>query len=245
VIRNILTAAELKGVESKMHLALAMPPSVSDPNAMRKAARALLAQEGLPQEPPAEAAPSDPATDSAPPGEQADPMQKTVDDLSKVLRDQAIEKVRKEMSQAETGKVKEVVDANKQNETLIRSAMKSPEWRRVAKFVLSFVGKSQAKKVLLGLIHHKSGGWKQVRAAGFKGPEVLAVSRVIDVMTKKTSMAGETRVYRTVLSVGGTAPYEDEETYLTACRQVLGRMVTGSEAARLLEKGRLYAPRRS
>jgi len=45
--------------------------------------------------------------------------------------------------------------------------------------------------------------------------------------------------------VGGTAPYEDEETYLAACRQVLGRVVTGSESARLLVKGRLYALGRS
>jgi len=245
VIRNILTAKELKGVEDKMHLAFTIPTPAADPNAMRKAARMLFSQQEAPAQAPAQELPADPATDAAPPGEQADPMQKTVDDLAKALRDQAIEKVRKEMNEGEAGKVKEVVDENKQNESLIRSAMKSPEWRRVAKFVISFVGKSQARKVLIGLIHHKGGGWKQVRNAGFTGTDMLALSRVIDVMTQKTSMAGETRVYRTVLSVGGTAPYGDAETYLAACRQVLGRVVTGSEAAKLLEKGRLYALGRS
>jgi hypothetical protein len=67
----------------------------------------------------------------------------------------------------------------------------------------------------------------------------------MDLMGQKTTMAGENRVYRVVLDVGGSAPYEDEKTYLAACRQVLGRPVTGSEAARLLEKGRLYALGRS
>lgn len=235
VIRNILTAEELKGVESKVHMAFSMPAPMVDPNAMQKAARALWAQ--------------DPTTEQqAPtqePAEDKDPIQKAVDDLTSQIRNQALEQVRKEISQGEAKTVEHIVDENKQNESLIRSAMQSPEWRQIGKFVISFVGKAKARKVLLGLIHHKSGGWKQVRKAGFSGTDILAVSRVLDVMTKKSSMAGETRVYRTVLSVGGTAPYEDEETYLAACRQVLGRMVTGSEAARLLEKGRLYALGRS
>ena len=211
-----------------------MPEPTVDPNAMQKAARTLWAQD-LPEEPQAPAAPA----------ETKDPIQKAVDDLSTAIRDKALEQVRQEINRGESKTVENVVDENKQNESLIRSAMQVPEWRRVAKFVISFVGKAKARKVLLGLIHHKSGGWKQVRKAGFSGVEILALSRVLDVMTKKSSMAGETRVYRTVLSVGGTGPYEDEETYLAACRQVLGRMVTGSEAAKLLEKGRLYALGRS
>jgi hypothetical protein len=73
------------------------------------------------------------------------------------------------------------------------------------------------------------------------GRQILAISRVLDLISKKSTMAGSTRVYRTVLSVGGTAPYEDVETYLAACRQVLGRTITGSEAGELLTKGRLFA----
>lgn len=235
VLRNILSAEELQVVERKVHMAFALPVPEADPNAMQKAARTLWAQD-LPteQESPAPAAP-----------ETKDPIQKAVDDLSTAIRDKALEQVRQEINRGESKTVENIVDENKQNESLIRSAMQAPEWRRVAKFVISFVGKARARKVLLGLIHHKSGGWKQVRKAGFSGTEILAISRVLDVMTKKSSMAGETRVYRTVLSVGGTGPYEDEETYLAACRQVLGRMVTGSEAAKLLEKGRLYALGRS
>jgi hypothetical protein len=243
VIRNIISAEEIHGVESKMRVAFLSPSPEADPNAMLKAARYLFSQENeappeqTPPAPPAEAPGAQPAGD--------DPIQKAVKDLSTALRDQAIEHVRNEINKGEAGKVKEVADENQQNDSLIRSAMRAPEWRRVARFVISFVGKAQARKVLLGLIHHKSGGWKKVRSAGFTSPEILALSRVLDVMTKKTGMAGETRVYGTVLSVGGTGPYVDEETYLAACRQVLGRAVTGNEAALLLEKGRLFALGRS
>jgi hypothetical protein len=243
VIRNILSAEEVRVVETKMRVAFLNPAPQADPTSMLKAARYLLAQDEMPPDP--SAPPADDSMNSTPPGTQEDPIQKAVKDLSTALRDQAIEHVRNEISKGEAGKVKEVADENSQNDSLIRSARKAPEWRRIEAFVNSFVGKAQARRILLGLIHHKSGGWKRVRSARYTGPEILALSRVLDVMTKKSSMAGETRVYRTVLSVGGTAPYEDAETYLAACRQVLGRVVTGNEAARLLEKGRLYALGRS
>jgi len=235
VLRSILSPQELQSVGERLHMAFSTPGPVADPLAMAKAARANLVQaEG-----------QDESVNSEPAGEQEEPLQKAVKDLANVLRSQAIEQVRKEISQGEASKVREVVDENKQNESLIRSAVQHSEWQKIAKLVISFVGKTQARKVLHGLILHKQGGWDAVRTAGLSGKEILAVSRVLDVMTKKSSMAGETRVYRTVLSVGGTAPYKDVETYLAACRGVLGRMVTGSEAARLLEKGRLYALGRS
>lgn len=162
---------------------------------------------------------------------------------------QAVETVSepdKEDDKPKKQKRQDFVDNNRQNESLIRSAMDlSPVWRKVAKFVVSNVGQKQAKRIVYGLMLHKQGGWDRVKTAGFTGKEILALSRVIDRMTKKSSQAGETRVYRTVLSVGGTAPYEDDETYLAACRQVLGRVVTGSEASELLEKGRLFALGRS
>lgn len=234
VLRNILTFEELSGVEDKLRLSFTGLRPAIDPNAMNKAARSLMAQDPMVDDQTIPETPAEPA--------EKDPVQKAVDELAVALRDRALEQVRQEINK---GDGVGVVDENKQNESLIRSAMQVPEWRRIAKFVISFVGKARARKVLLGLIHHKNGGWKRVRNAGYTGTEILALSRVLDVLTKKSSMAGETRVYRTVLSVGGTGPYEDEETYLAACRQVLGRMVTGSEVAKLLEKGRLYALGRS
>jgi hypothetical protein len=263
VLRSVLSADEVAAVESKLHMAFTKPTPAPHKGGVAKAARAMFGQgqgqapaeeapaEGeapeaeAPAEGQAPAAPAAPGAPAAPaaPAEEEDPIEKAVKDLSTKLRDQAIEQVKSEI---EKGKPQEDnVDNNKQNETLIRSALLSPKWRKIAKVVVSFVGKAHARQVLLGLIHHKNGGWSRVKKAGLTGREILAVSRVVDKMTKQSSMAGETRVYRTVLSVGGTAPYEDEETYLAACRQVLGRVMTGSEASQLLEKGRLYALGRS
>ena len=53
-------------------------------------------------------------------------------------------------------------------------------------------------------------------------------------------MAGENRIYRTVLAVGGMAPYEDVNSYLAACGQMLNRTLTGAEKAALVKKGKLY-----
>jgi hypothetical protein len=255
VLRGVLSAEEVKSVEHKLHMAFTKAAPSPLPGGVAKAARAMLGQ-GQEQAPPEQSAPEEGAEPAAPeapaapgapaapaaPAEEEDPIEKAVKDLSSKLRDQAIEQVRKEIDKGES---KDVVDNNKQNETLIRSAMQAPEWRKIAKVVVSFVGGANARRVLLGLILHKKGGWRRVKNAGLTGREILAVSRLVDRMTKQSSMAGETRVYRTVLSVGGTAPYENEETYLAACRQVLGRVMTGSEASKLLEKGRLYALGRS
>lgn len=256
VLRGVLSAEAIAQVESKLHMAFAKSAPVPIPGGVPKAARASFAQgqEPAPPEDPNAAPAQDP--NAAPPGqepapggapaeEEADPINKAVKDLSTALRDKAIEHVRQEISKNEVNEVREVVDNNKQNESLIRSAFEHATWRRIAKVVVALAGKPNAKRVLQGLILHKNGGWRRVKQAGLTGREILAVSRVLDVLTKKSSMAGETRVYRTVLSVGGTAPYVDDETYLAACRQVLGRVVTGSEASKLLEKGRLYALGRS
>lgn len=257
VLRSVLSAEDVAHVENKLHMAFSKNAPAPIPGGVAKAARALFAQdEGqqapAQQETPAQQAPADAPAESGeapggapatpPAGGDDDPIDKAVKDLSTALRDKAIEQVRQEITK---GEVRDIVDSNKQNESLIRSALEHPQWRRLARFVVSFVGKPQAKRVFQGLILHKNGGWRRVKQAGLTGREILAVSRVLDVLTRKSSMAGETRVYRTVLSVGGTAPYEDDETYLAACRQVLGRVVTGSEASKLLEKGRLYALGRS
>jgi len=244
VLRSILSADELKGVEDKMHMAFNLPPTTSIPNAMDKAAYCKYSEgesfcncktaedydiETTKEENPADAKEENPA-------KTEDAIQKAVADLAETIRTQAIEQVRKEITQKE---VQRIVDPNKQNESLIRSAMAHPEWRKIAKLVVSFAGKAHAKRILNGLLLYKRGRWSLVKKAGFSGREILALSRVLDLMSKKASMAGENRVYRAVLSVGGTGLYEDEEAYLAACRQALGRRLTGNEAAMLLEKGRL------
>jgi hypothetical protein len=241
VIRNILSAEEVAQVGSKLHIAMNREAPQPIEGALAKAAFIYTA-EGQ-QLPPSQ---TESMTPAPPPAEEEkDPFDKAVEDLSKALRDKAIEHVRKEIGDRGNKKEPPAKDPNQQNESLIKSAMQNPEWRKVAKSVIKLAGQRQAKRIVHGLVLHRMGGWNQLRVAGFTGSEILAVSRILDVMTKKASFAGETRVYRTVLSVGGTAPYEDDETYLAACRRVLGRVVTGNEASMLLEKGRLYALGRS
>jgi ribosomal protein L37E len=240
VLRNILSAEELQGLEGKMHKAFSLPIPVADPGSMPKAAYQLRGQEEqfTPDDVPEEGGEEAPEPEKP----EDDPFQKAVTDLTEALTNKVVQNVREQINKEEVDEIRRV-DPNQQNETLIRSALRHPEWRKIARMVISFVGKAQTRKVLRGLILYKCGGWPLVKTAGFTGKDRLAISRTIDLMAKNSFTAGETRVYRTVLNVGGTGPYEDVETYLAACRQVLGRTVTGSEAASLLEKGRLYSER--
>lgn len=241
VLRNILSTEEIAGLGAKMHMAFNEPPRVAEPDMMQRAARSLLGQEEqtLPDE-------GGEAPPEAPPGggeeESADPLDKIVDDLADNLKTKVVEKVRKQIDEGEAAKVREILDENASNESLIKSALQHPEWQQIAKLVSAKVGRKNATSVLLGLIFHKKGGWKAVRAANrFSGVDILAISRVLDMATKRSFQAGEARIFRTVVAVGGTGPYADVETYLAACRQELGRTYTGSEAAALIEKGRLFS----
>lgn len=241
VIRNILTAEETAAVGEKLHLAFSKEAPQPVDGSWAKAAYSKTAQgedQGggqVPAEQPAAQQPQQPV--------EEDPVSKAVNDLTNALRNKAVDQVRKEIGNG--GKGQEVVDNNKQNESLVRSAMQNPQWRKIAQEVINMVGHKRAKRVIQGLLLHRQGGWQKIRQASFTGREVLTISRILDRLTKKAAIAGETRLYKTVLSVGGTAPYADDETYLAACRQVLGRVVTGSEASKLLEKGRLFALGRS
>jgi hypothetical protein len=53
-------------------------------------------------------------------------------------------------------------------------------------------------------------------------------------------MAGENRIYRTVLAVGGMTPYPDVNSYLAVCRRIINRDLTGAEKEALVLKGKLY-----
>jgi hypothetical protein len=176
----------------------------------------------------------------APAKKEEDPLHKAVTDLADVIREHAVAQVRKEIGKDEAGRLNGTPE--NQNDTLIKSAFKHPSWRKLGETILKMTGNVEhTKKIVAGLVLHKRGGWQAVKAGGFTGVEVLAISRALDRIVKKASMAGESRVYQTVIAVGGTAPYADVETYLAACRQVLGRPVSGSESGALLEKGRLFS----
>jgi hypothetical protein len=250
VLRNILNPEEVQDLGKKMQIAFAQqtPRSTMDLAAMHKAARSVGAGVSvdllrLAQDQGDDQGQSQGQSQDAPPPAPApvkDPLHKAVGDLADVIREQAIEKIRQEIGQQESAKLQGIPED--QNDTLIKSAMKDPKWRRIGQLVLSMYNNSSAARTILaGLILHKSGGWSAVKKGRFTGRQILAVSRVIDKMTRRSSMAGEGRVYQTVIAVGGMSPYGDVETYLAACRQVLGRPLTGTESGALLEKGRLYS----
>lgn len=181
------------------------------------------------------------APDTAPePKETEDPLDKAVSDVVEMIREKALSKVRTEITKTDTPRAD--MDPNRNN-TLVREAvLRSPVWARIAKAVVAQIPDGDlARRILLGLVLHKSGGWRAVQASGtLSGPEMLGVSRFLDRMSNLPRMAGEERIYRTVLAVGGAAPYGDVESYLAACRRALGRSPTGPERDALVAKGRIY-----
>lgn len=177
----------------------------------------------------------------APPVKHKTPLDEAIDALAESLREKAIEQVRREMA---GGEVPRSDLAENRNDTLIRQAIaQDPSWRGVARYVLAQTKNPVlARKVLYGLVLHKSGGWQMVKAAGqqFSGIDRLAISRLLDLFHQMPRTAGESRIYRTVCAVGGVAAYANEDGYLAACRKYLGRQLTGTEIDALLTKGRIF-----
>jgi hypothetical protein len=175
--------------------------------------------------------------------EAGDPFKKHIEDLYETLVDRVKEKVKKDLSDSEADKTKSLLDENSSNESLIKSAWKYGEWRDKAKTVLARVSNPQAARaVLAGMILHSMGGWEAVQNANrFTGAEILVMDRLMSQTKKKASVAGEARVYRTVIAVGGTGKYPNVNEYLAACRKIMARTPTESEKAMLLEKGKLFS----
>lgn len=235
VLRNVLTEEELAGlrqVGAKMSIAFSEPPRVSSPDHMARAASLLLAQEqGQEDAPPAP---------PPPPKKDADPMGKAVDEMADLIRERAIAKARSQMGELENSSLP---NENESNESLIKSALQHPTWQRIASLVLKHTpGAAPAKKMFLGMVLYRHGGWKAITdSRKFTGREILGLSRLIDLATKRRTMAGETRIYKAVLAVGGLGKDQDVNGYLANCRKVIGRQLTDSERQAFLVKGRLYA----
>lgn len=177
------------------------------------------------------------------PKSETDPLKKHVDDLYDTLVDKVTEKLKDQLSKSEGDKTKSILDENQSNESLIKSALQYSDWRHRAQLVLANVRDvSVARSVLASMILHSIGGWEAVRKANrFTGPEILVADRLIGRFQKRASMAGEARVYRTVIAVGGTAPYPNVNRFLEACCKVMGRVPTDSERALLVEKSKLFS----
>jgi hypothetical protein len=184
-------------------------------------------------------------TDPAPstPPEKENPFKKTIDDLYGAIVDEVTKKVKKDLSDSNKDKDESTLDPNRSNESLIKSALKYSKWVDRAKMVAANVkDEKSAKSVLAGLILHDVGGWQAVaQAKRFSGREILVMCRLLERATKKSSLAGDTRIYKTVIAVGGTRSYPNVDDYLTACSEVMGRTPIVSERAQLIEKGELFS----
>jgi len=229
VLRNILSPQEIAGLAPKMQVAFSQPTRVADPRLLQKAARRIWAQEN--------------PTEGDIPGEESpeNPMDTAVSDLADHIRTKAIEKVREEMAAPPPTETPGPGSEN-MNETLIKSAMaQNPAIRQAARVVLRSVKNPLiARRIIVGLIYHLRGGWQIVKAQKFSSREILAISRYVDLMNDSPRMAGDNRIYRTVVAVGGAAAYSDVESYLLACRRVIGRDMTQAEKEALIVKGRLF-----
>lgn len=236
VLRSVLTSDQADMLGGKIQVAFSQGPRTKDPNLMGKAAylnpktgQFDFGDEGGESEgAPAEA-----------PAKKEDLLDTAVSEMADYIREKAIEKVRGDM--AKNAPPRADLDENL-NENLIKEALqKSSEWRKLAKIVfVATRNNTNAKRMILGLLLYRSRGWKAVQAASFTGTEILALSRFLDRFNRIPKIAGEARVYRTVVAVGGLAPYGNENGYLAACRRVIGREITGTESDALLSKGRLY-----
>jgi len=233
VLRSILTPEQAAALGGKVQVAFNQPTRLVDPGAMSRAAGRRMSQ-------------FDFGDESEGGGEEGgdeekkdDPLDTAIGEMADFIREKALDKVRGEM----TDKQVPSADLHENlNETMVKEAFSNPQWRAIAKVVQAKVrDPRQSRRMLLGLLLYRSGGWKAVQAAKkFKGSDILAISRLLDLFGQTTKVAGEGRLYRTIIAVGGLAPYGDVESYLTACRRVVGRTLTGSEADALTVKGRLY-----
>lgn len=231
VLRNILTPTEIASIGNRVQVAFSMPPRVANPKLMQRAASQQGQGFGFDEQ------------EAAPPKE--DPLSKAVDEIAGMVREKALAKIRGELSENEVPRADLRED---RNETLSRQANRmvrdaiivSPSWRRVASTVADSVKNSEkTKRVLWGLMLFKTGGWQSLKGS-FTGEEILAVSQFVDRFSGIPKIAGEDRIHRVVAQVGGIVAYSDVESYLSACRRVLGRAVTTNERDALIAKGRLF-----
>jgi hypothetical protein len=183
--------------------------------------------------PNAEAAPPEPE-------EKASPLDKAKDDLHDELVEQVTDRVREDIGGADSDRIRNELDENASNQSLIKSAWLDPAWReRAAR--LSPSDELRGRKLVAGLVLYDKGGWGRVsRSKLFSGIDMLALARAVDRMAKKSSVAGESKIVRAVVATGGPSRYATETDYLAACRRAMGRDLTDHETIQFLFKGRLF-----
>jgi hypothetical protein len=162
-----------------------------------------------------------------------------VDDLVTTVHEKVIERVRGEMGKDDANRIHNMDEST--NDGLIKSSGEYA-WREIAKVVIAGTrSRVLSKRILEGLMLYKQGGWRTVTASqNFTSRELLAISRFVDSFARRGFIAGEARLYRTILTIGGPGRYGSDQRFLAACKQHIGRDLTDNESKTLLQKGRLY-----
>lgn len=238
VLRNILTEQEASAYatlhKDKVAVAFSTPAYKPEGHAMPKAARVEPSKVAF------DFGDEGDGDDSDAPKEESNPLETAISEMADYIRSKAVRQVKDELSPKKTVPH----DLNEsENDTLIKEASRHTPWKRIAKMLLGALDDdaTKARRLLLGLILHKKGGWGAVRTSGeFNGPEMLVLSRILDKFSQLPEIAGESKIYRTVLAVGGAAQYADEDLFLTACRRVLGRKPTETETQALVHKAKIF-----
>lgn len=218
------------------------PPALSGSDRAAEAHKARLEQiNSVQQDFPGESDMSNSPSSGTQTEDDGKPFKKIIKDLYDSLVTEVTDKVKGDISKSNKGE-EGVPDENRSNESLIRSALRYSKWQERSKVVRAYVrDPAVADSILAGLILHDHGGWEAVsKAKRFSGREILVMNRLLE-SDKKSSMAGDARIYRTVIAVGGMGPYPDVDGYLAACREVMGRPLTNSETVQLVTKGKLFS----
>jgi len=257
VLRSILSPEEIAGIGQRVQVAFSTPARTADPTMLQRAASATaayldrdrqLAREASlfltpPRAPRTNLAFDDGFDQGGAPVEEpkapADPLKKMVDDLVTTVHEKVIERVRGEMGKDDANRIHNMDEST--NDGLIKSSGEYA-WREIAKVVIAGTrSRVLSKRILEGLMLYKQGGWRTVTASqNFTGREILAISRFVDSFARRGFVAGEARLYRTILTLGGPGRYGSDQRFLAACKQHIGRDLTDNESKTLLQKGRLY-----
>jgi hypothetical protein len=258
VLRSILTPEEIAGLGQRVQVAFSEPARTFDPTMLQRAASTVASytarDQALAHEAAAFLTPSrapraafddgfgqgQGGGEAPKPEEKPDPLKKIVDDLVGTIHERVVEKVRGEIGQDDVSRIHDTKE--NQNDGLIKSAMQNYAWQEIAKVVAASTRSLVlTRRILTGLVLYKSGGWRAVVASNqFTGREILAVSRFVDSFAHRGFIAGEARIYRTILAVGGVQKHRSEQRYLEACKKHVGRDLTEVEVKTLIHKGRLF-----
>jgi hypothetical protein len=169
---------------------------------------------------------------------EADPLEEATDALYETLKERLTDKARKDIDKA-TGKDLEdaatsAKDSNG-NDTLIKSAMSSPQWVKVAQALKPFVTNltlGTRRNLFAALVKAHAFGWQSLK--GMPLPERVSAVYLADRVQGLPRFAGEKKAYGVLAKM----PLDlTPQAYMEACRVGMGRALTPLEAKWFQEKG--------